>query len=109
MYAVVVIGSRIRKSACGMNFKTFCAMAAPGRIATAITTAAVVVTIRPVERNRLIIGRTLIYRYRIGYSELAKTNPATPGRTQAGVSPLHCITPFALKLASMSGFEGERP
>src|SRR6476660_8490327 len=24
MYAVVVIGSRIRKSACGMNLRTFC-------------------------------------------------------------------------------------
>src|SRR5215203_5341014 len=38
MYAVVAIGSRMRRSACGMNLRTFCAMApVQGPAATAIT------------------------------------------------------------------------
>src|SRR5205814_3637537 len=44
MYAVVAIGSRIRRSACGMNFRTFCCAAAVvqahGPAAVAISAAA---------------------------------------------------------------------
>src|SRR5215470_15330834 len=37
MYAVVVMGSRIRRSACGMNLSTFCCARAQGALSTAVT------------------------------------------------------------------------
>jgi len=42
MYAVVAMGSRMRRSACGINLRTFCCAAASGTGSLVITTAATI-------------------------------------------------------------------
>jgi hypothetical protein len=54
MYAVVVIGSRMRRSACGMNFSTFwpCASALLAFNIAARTTAPMTAAIERIETTR---------------------------------------------------------
>src|SRR5436309_6701909 len=52
MYAVVQMGSRLRRSASGTNFRVFCASAAPERTTQDAATSDATAAVRKVERQR---------------------------------------------------------
>src|SRR6266542_3646056 len=60
MYAVVVIGSRMRRSACGMNLSTFCpcANAAGAASTAAMASAPITPVIESDSEERLLIGKS---------------------------------------------------
>src|SRR6266849_2549852 len=60
MYAVVVIGSRMRRSACGMNLSTFCpcANAAGAASTAAMTSAPITPVIESDSEERLLIEKS---------------------------------------------------
>src|SRR5215470_13786319 len=59
MYAVVVIGSRIRRSACGMNLSTFCCANACGADRIAVTTTMpIAVAIERSSKALLLIAKS---------------------------------------------------
>src|SRR5258706_2549406 len=91
MYAVVAIGSRMRRSACGMNFRTFCwAVAAHGAKAAAHSSAVAMRLIEPVDRKKRLIIGTLIYWNKIG-PQRAIAAPAPFWHRQSGVRRLGIV------------------
>src|SRR5258706_9671387 len=89
MYAVVAIGSRMRRSACGMNFRTFCcAVAAHGTKAAAHSSAVAMRLIEPVDRKKRLIIGTLIYWNKNG----RLMHGAVLASTQRSTSPGYCST-----------------